>query len=637
MFKPSIFVSYSHQNKRLKKRIETHLKATGVEIDVWSDTKIQAGDDWYDEIKTAMEKASIAVLIITADFLASDFILKEEIPKLLQRREEEGMIIFPIIAKHCAWNEHEWLKKMQVRPLEAKPVWSGGGRNVAKELTNIVREITGMINGMTDEKKTDDIEKITKIPFTNREEEIERIMADYAPAYYLIDAPTGYGKTELLKKLQKNFEKREWISARMTCNQTTQPEDVVNLLAEVFSVDLPNVSNLSHGVRLGSALQRKFEKLDDVVKGVVLLVDLDKKPSSRVLEELLGVVQSARAVFGELSFFTKGHNRFRMIIAGRSLANLREVRDATLPFSVLKLSPFNYKIIKRAVRETREYIDENHRNNLSAHLFYMTGGHPLCVTEILQNYTKHPVSSMRFSEQQDLDIWNGVVQKVAADVKRDFYRHSLDLDVFSNWLGIFRYLDYYVLKQLLVKNNSVSGMDEYDFADLLTSTYMLDWDERVLRDDIARRLLAIGLRHTNKDFEKNCAEAQQICSERLLFPSTNPEIWFIEYLFQSLQMNAKNVFDKRKRLELKKKFFKEHLMRAWDLFSSRCITHKGDIVVERRTLNQALENDWEFRFTVNYYLREDNWDETSGQPFNFLRKKIDLFFDDIVYSLDVEI
>ncbi|RLB02574.1 MAG: hypothetical protein DRG59_12565, partial [Deltaproteobacteria bacterium] len=534
-----------------------------------------------------------------------------------------GMVVFPIIAKPCAWDEHGWLKNMQVRPREAKPVWSVGGRSSEVELVDIVKEIKSIVNKTREENTK-------KIPFTNREIEIDRVVADYAPAYYLIDAPTGYGKTEFLKKVQSKFDENHWVSAIVTCDELTHPDNVADLVAEAFSVDLPNFAGFSSGVRLGSALQKKFGKLDEGFSGVVLLVDMDKKPSAEVIKELLQVVKSARELFGELSFFTKGHNRFRMVIAGRSLANLKAIRNSTLPFSVLKLSPFSYEVIKRAVDNARNSIDEKHRNNLSAHLFYATGGHPLCITKILKNYTNLPMLSTMFSEEQDMNIWNDIVKKVSEDVKHDFYRYPPELGVFSDWLGIFRYLDYYILKRLLLKSDLKISMDEYDFADSLTSTYMLDWDERVLKDDIARRLLAIGLRHTNKDFEKNCKEAQRICSDRLLLQNTHaPEKWFIEYLFQSLQMNAKIVFDKKKRTMLREQFFDGHLIKAWELFSSRCVINRGDIIVERRALANALESDWEFRFTVNYYLREDACDETQGQPFNLLCKRVDAFFDSI--------
>ena len=51
----------------------------------------------------AMARATVAVLLVSADFLTSDFILDEEVPKLLKRRDQEGLLIFPILIKPCAW------------------------------------------------------------------------------------------------------------------------------------------------------------------------------------------------------------------------------------------------------------------------------------------------------------------------------------------------------------------------------------------------------------------------------------------------------------------------------------------------------------------------------------------------------
>jgi len=84
----TVFVSHSHQDKLWKDRLLPHLgvlKQVG-HITIWDDHDIGAGEDSYDEIKQVMEQAAVAVCLISADYLASDFVNKEEIPYLLERR-----------------------------------------------------------------------------------------------------------------------------------------------------------------------------------------------------------------------------------------------------------------------------------------------------------------------------------------------------------------------------------------------------------------------------------------------------------------------------------------------------------------------------------------------------------------------
>src|SRR5262245_52717279 len=101
MTQPVIFISYSHKDEKEKDKLLSHLAVlqAGGLISLWSDDRIKAGADWKQEIREAMAQAKVAILLISANFLSSSFILSQEIPALLQRREREGLTVFPVIAK----------------------------------------------------------------------------------------------------------------------------------------------------------------------------------------------------------------------------------------------------------------------------------------------------------------------------------------------------------------------------------------------------------------------------------------------------------------------------------------------------------------------------------------------------------
>ena len=148
---PTVFISYSHKDEQEKEALLSHLKVLQHAnlLDVWSDDRIRAGGDWEADINQTIEQASVAVLLISANFLTSDFILSKEVPKLLKRRQQEGLVVFPVVAKACAWQTVSWLAAMNVRPKNGTPVWREGGRYTDEELAKIANEI-GIIVGQAD-------------------------------------------------------------------------------------------------------------------------------------------------------------------------------------------------------------------------------------------------------------------------------------------------------------------------------------------------------------------------------------------------------------------------------------------------------------------------------------------------------
>jgi hypothetical protein len=107
----NVFISYSHKDEIYMNRVCVHLKPLekmGL-LDVWSDKKIKSGDRWRDEIENALKKANVAILLVSADYLASDFIVNNELPPLLKNAEDKGTRIIPVILKPCRFTRDKSL------------------------------------------------------------------------------------------------------------------------------------------------------------------------------------------------------------------------------------------------------------------------------------------------------------------------------------------------------------------------------------------------------------------------------------------------------------------------------------------------------------------------------------------------
>ena len=123
-----VFISYSHADKEWLGRLKRHLKPLVREgqLDCWDDTHIRPGDDWRQEIRAALDRAQVAVLLISADFFASDFIDENELPPLLAAAQAEGVRIFPVILSASRFARHPSLARFQAvnspdRPLNDMP------------------------------------------------------------------------------------------------------------------------------------------------------------------------------------------------------------------------------------------------------------------------------------------------------------------------------------------------------------------------------------------------------------------------------------------------------------------------------------------------------------------------------------
>lgn len=119
-----VFISYSHEDAKFLQRFQVHLKPlerAGV-VERWDDTRIRTGQRWKEEISKALASAKVAVLLISADFLASDFIATDELPHLLAAEEKEGLVVMPVILSPCRFSRTPSLSQFQAVNSPDKPL-----------------------------------------------------------------------------------------------------------------------------------------------------------------------------------------------------------------------------------------------------------------------------------------------------------------------------------------------------------------------------------------------------------------------------------------------------------------------------------------------------------------------------------
>lgn len=123
-----VFISYSRSDDRWLRRLQVYLAPLERRGSIrrWDDTLITPGQRWEDEIAAALARTRVAILLVSADFLASDFINGVELPSLLGAAESQGVLVIPLVLDHCNFERHPDLVQFQSvhsprAPLETLP------------------------------------------------------------------------------------------------------------------------------------------------------------------------------------------------------------------------------------------------------------------------------------------------------------------------------------------------------------------------------------------------------------------------------------------------------------------------------------------------------------------------------------
>lgn len=135
-----VFVSYSHEDKEFLKEIKKHFKPFLSKIDFWDDSRIQPGQKWKEEIRKAISQTKVAILLVSANFLASDFISTDELPPLLKAAQEEGAVILIMILRPCLFEEFPELNQYQAMNAPTEPVVKLDSVEQQELYVNLVRQ-----------------------------------------------------------------------------------------------------------------------------------------------------------------------------------------------------------------------------------------------------------------------------------------------------------------------------------------------------------------------------------------------------------------------------------------------------------------------------------------------------------------
>lgn len=135
---PKIFIAYAREDKPLLQKLRTHLNVMKRQqhCEIFYDGEIMPGEAWDKRLKEELHTAHIFVLLVTAEFLDSDYVNETELPEILERRANGEVEVVAVILKDCLWDLTE-LQKLQVvlyegNPIEKNDAYAHAAREVLK-------------------------------------------------------------------------------------------------------------------------------------------------------------------------------------------------------------------------------------------------------------------------------------------------------------------------------------------------------------------------------------------------------------------------------------------------------------------------------------------------------------------------
>ena len=118
-----VFISYSHRDEAFLQALRVHLKLWEDRqlLVLWSDRDINTSQDWHRTIQEALQETAVAVLLISPDFLASNYIRQHELPELLRAREEEEIVLACLYVRDSGVDDDDTTFEVTLHWRDASP------------------------------------------------------------------------------------------------------------------------------------------------------------------------------------------------------------------------------------------------------------------------------------------------------------------------------------------------------------------------------------------------------------------------------------------------------------------------------------------------------------------------------------
>ena len=148
-----IFIAYAHEDEKILEELKTHLTVLErtQNVTIWYDGLVMPGQEWQATTKQVMQKSQVILLLISADFIASDECYNENMKHALDMHRAGKCTVIPVLARACLWQDTPF-SSLQILPKNQQPLTSAAWQThedpftqVAENLRSVVQKLQGNV------------------------------------------------------------------------------------------------------------------------------------------------------------------------------------------------------------------------------------------------------------------------------------------------------------------------------------------------------------------------------------------------------------------------------------------------------------------------------------------------------------
>lgn len=271
-----IFCCYARKDKPLLNDLRTHLMPLQRQghITLWADTDIEAGTEWEEEINKHLDTAQIILLLVSSDFIASEYCYGKEMMRAMERHKAGEAQVVPIILRPVLWNNAPF-GKLQALPTNAKPIIGSTWHDQDEALLDVANGIQKVVQGFLQreqEQPAVDLDTYfeTKAIPTGFED-LDRLTGGlHRSDLIVLEAPPATGKTSFALNVALNVAIKYGHSVGIFSLEMSKERLVQRILAMDALIDL---QRLLTGKLEGEEWDRVVYAMDRIFEGSILLDD----------------------------------------------------------------------------------------------------------------------------------------------------------------------------------------------------------------------------------------------------------------------------------------------------------------------------------------------------------------------------
>jgi len=437
-----VFISYAHEDELLKDELLKHLLVLQREglIEPYDDSMIVAGNEWDREIRDELDQADVILLLISSDFLASEYCWAIEMTRALEMHDRKSACVIPIVLRPAPWQNMPFAH-LQALPRRAKPVVEWSSPDAA--FVDVVDGIrTALEDRLPVKPKPNSLELLKPVAeFTGRQVELESLGREVAggKSRVIVHGMAGVGKSQLARSLAISLTVRFPEAAMMldlqgaTSRKALSPSDAMRAILQALDprCRLPDAAE-----PLAAEYRGRMRKL----RGILLL---DNASDPEQVEPLLPPDSWLLLVTSRRNFMLPGavSHELRTMAPGEARQMLASILPASRPTSQADLDqvlqacgflPMAIEIAGRALVERPDWtcgayarrLNDDRSTALSEVMAAIGSSHELLEHGVGEKFLELSVFSTAFELRSAAAVWD-VAEDEADKVLGELLKFSL--------------------------------------------------------------------------------------------------------------------------------------------------------------------------------------------------------------------